>query len=312
MTFPRLISIAGLALAAGTGFAQAASEAAWDAFRLEMNARCTELAGEFMDEIEIRVDPFGSQSYGLALVSGQENGERSERLCVMDKQSRRVELGNPIPPLASAPTEPVDTPDQPATKDARTCNEACAATEALLAPEDKASLEGIGEQVDATLADLAERDEVEDPETGRIAALVSDGNPDLDFDAVAPGSYRCDVYWYGFLDQGARQIGSHRCEIANEDGALTVHKVSGDRLSAVLMPWADGRRAFVGRTFLGGHRNTAYDPANPANPENENYGNKVGIALADGGTLYLVSTQARGMQPKDDTFFEVIELVPAQ
>ncbi|WP_157928948.1 hypothetical protein [Pararhizobium haloflavum] len=305
----RSVLLAALASASFTAPALAASPAAWDEFRLSITRECLALASERMIEPEIRVDPFGSQTYGLAVVSGSEDGERVERVCVMDKASKVVELGNPIPPLAEgAPETMTSAPDAAQSG----CDAACQQTEGLMAQEDLHSIRDLSARVAATLEDLDARDEAHDSETDRIADLVSSGAPDLDYTVVVPGSYRCTVYWYGFLDQGARRVGTHRCEIEENEGGMEVRKVSGERLTAGLFPWADGVRAYMGRTFLEDHAQTTYDRDAPTNGENDNFGNKVGVALADGGTLYLVSGQSRGMAPPDPTFFEVIELVPAQ
>jgi hypothetical protein len=297
--------------------ALAASEEAWLAFRQDVSDKCLALATQAMSEVEIRVDPFGTETHGVALITGLEDGASAptSRICIMSKVGGLAELGNPLPPLATGRAENTlsGTPPVPAAEApvvAATCDAACEETAAILAPEDAQSLNAIAATMIATLEQTVSQEEPAQADAARIADLLTLDMADMDFTAVSQGQYRCRVYWYGFLDQGMSRIASHRCEIGEEGDAMRVRKISGERMDALLLPWGDDARAFVGRTFLPGHDLTRYDAETPANPENENFGNKVGLAFAHEGNLYLASTQARGMDPVDDTFFEVIELVP--
>jgi hypothetical protein len=81
--------------------ASASSEEAWSAFQADVEAACREAAApQFASSPSVRVDPFGSQSYGLALVSGRAKGADTDiaAICVYDKQTGAVEIGGELPP----------------------------------------------------------------------------------------------------------------------------------------------------------------------------------------------------------------------
>ena len=52
-----------------------------------------------LDDARAAVDPFGSESFGLAVLSGKARGGDAtvSYICVMDKQSGTVELGSELP-----------------------------------------------------------------------------------------------------------------------------------------------------------------------------------------------------------------------
>jgi hypothetical protein len=75
--------------------AAAASPDAWEEFQKKVGEACTRLAlaGDFV-AASAEVDPFGTETYGLALVSGKLKSGREERaLCAFDKKSGKAELG---------------------------------------------------------------------------------------------------------------------------------------------------------------------------------------------------------------------------
>jgi hypothetical protein len=84
---------------AATTAALAASPDAWDTFRQEVAAACIAAAAPLIENAAVDVDPFGSQSYGLALVHGKAKGGDSEirSICVFDKKTKAVELGGELP-----------------------------------------------------------------------------------------------------------------------------------------------------------------------------------------------------------------------
>ena len=64
--------------------ATASSPDAWEAFRQQVNDACIAAAG--FDAPEVRVDPFGTESYGLASVTGlAEDGTERTVICVVRK-----------------------------------------------------------------------------------------------------------------------------------------------------------------------------------------------------------------------------------
>jgi hypothetical protein len=95
------------ALAASS--AAASSGDAWEAFRAEVSKKCLAAASS-LQKPSVVVDPFGSQSFGLALVIGTPKGTKSAvtQICVFDKQKKTVELGGELSPDAvkvSAPAK---------------------------------------------------------------------------------------------------------------------------------------------------------------------------------------------------------------
>jgi hypothetical protein len=88
-----------------TGFAMppvvhASSDDAWTTFRADVEAACLKAAEPLFASATARVDPFGSESYGLALLAGKAKGADSDvmAICVYDKQSKAVEIGGELPP----------------------------------------------------------------------------------------------------------------------------------------------------------------------------------------------------------------------
>ena len=78
--------------------ALASADDAWEAFRKDVETACLAAAESLFESPRVRVDPFGSESYGLALVTGTARGADVEiaAICVFDKQSRAVEIGGEL------------------------------------------------------------------------------------------------------------------------------------------------------------------------------------------------------------------------
>lgn len=87
--------LAAASLAAGA--AHASSGDAWEEFRADVSAKCI-AAAESLEDASAIVDPFGTESYGLALVSGKPKGGEGSvtQICVYDKHTKAVELGGEI------------------------------------------------------------------------------------------------------------------------------------------------------------------------------------------------------------------------
>ena len=88
--------LAALAVAVGGYVAVASPPDAWAEFRQKVATKCIALAlaGDY-EKAKAEVDPFGTQTYGVALVSGSLKkglGEASA-ICVMDKKTGTAELG---------------------------------------------------------------------------------------------------------------------------------------------------------------------------------------------------------------------------
>jgi hypothetical protein len=79
--------------------ALADGEASWDAFREEVRAACTALV-DAPDgaEVTVEVNPFGSQTYGAALVTVAYPTGADRQVCIFDKAARTAELTAPFTP----------------------------------------------------------------------------------------------------------------------------------------------------------------------------------------------------------------------
>lgn len=272
-----------LLLALSGTHAVGSSDAAWTEFRQTLRNACVAHAATRFTVGDVRIDPFGSQSYGVAVITDAGKGE--EHVCVYDKASGASELSGPL--------ESVVDPKEP------------------FSPGDAKQLSALRPQVRATLADLAGKGLAGNGQSDTVAAILDGkvkGDPIASF---PPGPYGCTVWWYGFLDEGARRVGTHRCTVAKgEDGRLVIEKTTGDRLHAETVAWEDGFQAYAGRTWIDGQSERRYDPSRPDNAGNDNFGDKVGLVLRSGERLFLVSIDERGMTEPDPSFFEILELVP--
>ena len=79
--------------------ALASSDDAWAQFQKDVEAACLDAAAPMVENASARVDPFGSESYGLALVTGKARGADAEiaAICVYDKRAGTVEIGGELP-----------------------------------------------------------------------------------------------------------------------------------------------------------------------------------------------------------------------
>jgi hypothetical protein len=81
-----------------TQAAHAASGDAWSAFQKEVSTACLAASKGLIENGRAVVDPFGSQSYGLAVVSGKAVGAKAtiSTICAFDKKTRKAEVGGEI------------------------------------------------------------------------------------------------------------------------------------------------------------------------------------------------------------------------
>lgn len=95
---PRLAPAFVLFLAAAVP-AFASSDDAWQEFADEVGKKCLEAAAPVLEQARAAVDPFGSERFGLAVLSGKAKGADATvtYVCVMDKQTGAVELGSELP-----------------------------------------------------------------------------------------------------------------------------------------------------------------------------------------------------------------------
>jgi hypothetical protein len=101
----RIIQMLRVCLGLMIGFgmiapASASSEDAWQAMRDKLRTGCASKAIAMgLGRIAINVDPFGSQSYGIAVLT-KRGGDRKQNVsyvCVMDKKTRVFEVSGEFP-----------------------------------------------------------------------------------------------------------------------------------------------------------------------------------------------------------------------
>ena len=83
-----------LACVSGTQHAQASSGDAWEEFQQDVQKACLAAADGVLLVGSIQVDPYGSESYGFAVMVGIEPGTSNELLvaCAYDKRSQAAEV----------------------------------------------------------------------------------------------------------------------------------------------------------------------------------------------------------------------------
>ncbi|MBW9115917.1 hypothetical protein JNB88_19975 [Rhizobium cauense] len=86
-----------IAMAAAAA-AHASSGDAWQQFATEVEGKCKQAARASIEFPHAVVDPFGSEHYGIALVTGKPKGANGfvSYFCVYDKQTKEVELGSEL------------------------------------------------------------------------------------------------------------------------------------------------------------------------------------------------------------------------
>ncbi len=89
---------AAAGMGAMQGIAAASSDDAWDAFRKDVSEKCLDAAKPLFETAAATVDPFGSESYGLAVIKGKAVGTDAEisAICVYDKKAKTVEIGGEL------------------------------------------------------------------------------------------------------------------------------------------------------------------------------------------------------------------------
>ncbi|MEN5279370.1 hypothetical protein ABE527_20880 [Brucella sp. TWI432] len=89
-----IISAATIFLVLSMQQATASSDDAWDDFRHDVEQACNKAAGDMMKIETIKVDPYGSESYGYAIINGFEQGNKDPQqvVCVFDKKTKAVEV----------------------------------------------------------------------------------------------------------------------------------------------------------------------------------------------------------------------------
>jgi hypothetical protein len=94
-----ILTTLAVAMASCTS-ACAASDDAWEAFRKDVADKCVKAAADLFVDPVATVDPFGSATYGMALIRGKAKGAETTgiaAICVYDKKTKAVELGGELP-----------------------------------------------------------------------------------------------------------------------------------------------------------------------------------------------------------------------
>ncbi len=79
--------------------ALASSDGAWAQFAADVQAKCLAAAAPLLTDAKAVVDPTGSESFGLAVLTGKAKGTDAtvSHICVYDKKAKTVELGSELP-----------------------------------------------------------------------------------------------------------------------------------------------------------------------------------------------------------------------
>jgi hypothetical protein len=88
------------ALLLATTPALASSEDAWKAFRENVQTSCAKAVAGRLEDAKIDVDPFGSESYGVAIARGVSTDAKAPRaiVCIFGKRSKAVETSGELTP----------------------------------------------------------------------------------------------------------------------------------------------------------------------------------------------------------------------
>lgn len=75
----------------------ASSDDAWAEFAAKVEKSCVSAISGMLENAKAVVDPFGSESYGLAIVTGTvATGQPAAIDCVFDKQAKAVQIGGEL------------------------------------------------------------------------------------------------------------------------------------------------------------------------------------------------------------------------
>jgi hypothetical protein len=87
-----------IAAFASASSAHASSGDAWQEFATEVQGKCEMAARAQLELPHAVVDPFGSEHFGMALVTGKPKGANGfvSYFCIYDRKTRSVELGTEL------------------------------------------------------------------------------------------------------------------------------------------------------------------------------------------------------------------------
>jgi hypothetical protein len=95
----RLVATTAVVALPAVSPALASSGDAWDEFAKDVAAKCTALAEGRIEQPKVVVDPTGTESYGVALLTGKAVGADAvvSSICVYDKKSQAAEISGELP-----------------------------------------------------------------------------------------------------------------------------------------------------------------------------------------------------------------------
>ncbi|MGQ5523402.1 hypothetical protein ACUHMQ_09085 [Chitinimonas sp. PSY-7] len=93
----KAVFVAGV-LSTMSATANASSSDGWAEFRQDVTKACIAATKDQIKKPKVTVDPFGSESYGLALVQGQSAHSKDvlSIICVYDKKTKKTEIGGEL------------------------------------------------------------------------------------------------------------------------------------------------------------------------------------------------------------------------
>jgi hypothetical protein len=96
----RVFLLAALGALFAAAPAAASSEDAWREFRANVEAGCRKAVADRLDKPAIAVDPFGSDSYGVAIATGASRDAKAPRaiVCIFHKRTKAVETSGEFKP----------------------------------------------------------------------------------------------------------------------------------------------------------------------------------------------------------------------
>ena len=95
MAVPKVLSASALLLALAAP-ALGSSDDAWAEFRAQVEEACRAQLAEVSGEASIVVNPFGSESYGAAVVSVASGSGSDRMICIYSKATGTAELTAPF------------------------------------------------------------------------------------------------------------------------------------------------------------------------------------------------------------------------
>ncbi|WEF22911.1 hypothetical protein [Paracoccus sp. S3-43] len=85
------------------GMASASSEDAWRDFRADVETACLALTdAPDTPSVTVEVNPFGSESYGAAVLTVTQDTGTDRMICIFNKQTRATEITAPFADAAPA------------------------------------------------------------------------------------------------------------------------------------------------------------------------------------------------------------------